>query len=162
MSALPDGLPEPDKETSAADTAATDQASTAPTAGASNLYVIPRPEPESSDSEDPGLVSRMLGELTPPAFWGQATPSAAEEINRARHGQHLQASGPLRAASIGAAWVAAGFTVRDQFKIWLRAHPARLVTAGILLGLLLVSPARPMVAWLLFGWQHLAFDALTD
>lgn len=158
MSALPD-----EEDPVAADTAA---ATTAPASEAQTrdrtLYAIPKPEPEAEEEQEPGLVARALADLTPPAFWREPTPPAVEELNRARHGTHLQASGPLRTAAIGWAWIAGVFTVRDKFKIWLRAHPTRVITAVIVLGLLLVSPLRPVVAWILFGLPHLAFTALVD
>lgn len=158
MSALPD------EEPVAADTAANAAAPAAPNeadaeAEVRNLYAIPRPAPEPDTTDDTSWWARLLEHT--PRLWTEDTPSPASELNRARHGRHLQATGATRSAAIGYAIVAGGWNTKDKAKIWLRAHPARIAVALLLLGLLLVSPARPLVAWVLFGWGHVMFEAFT-
>lgn len=155
MSALPE------ENTVAADTATTPESDGGGSAEVRNLYAIPRPEPAPETEEEHGRLSRLLEQFQRPRWWSESTPSPAEELNRARHGTHLQATGPMRTLAVGYAWVAGGWNTKDKAKIWVRSHPARLVTVGILLGLLLLSPARPIVAGLLFGLPHLMFELLT-
>lgn len=158
MSALPD-----DQYPVAADTAAAPSPDPASEAEVRNLYAIPRPapEPEQSPEDDDGVLARMWEQFTPPRFWSEPTPSPAEEFNRAQHGRHLQSSGPMRTAAIGYAAISGAWNTKDKAKIWVRSHPARTVTVGLLLVGLLLSPARPVVATLLFGLPHLLYELLT-
>lgn len=158
MSALPEETPV------AADTAAAAPPTTPEEdeAEVRNLYAIPHPPEAEETDEDDGLLEYVLEHFQPPAFWTEPTPSPAEELNRAQFGTHLQASGPLRNAAVGYSWVAGALNTKDKAKIWVRSHPTRLITAVLVVGLLLVSPTtRPVVAWILFGLPHLAFEVLT-
>lgn len=155
MSALPEDDPVADRPAAPVPAAETDETD----GELRNLYVIPQVEVEPAP---PGRLQKALGELQPPQFWSEPTPSPAEELNRARHGRHLQATGPLRKAAIGYAVVAGAVNVRDKFWIWARSHPMRMLTVLGVLGALLLTPARPVVAYALFGVGHFAFEALTD
>lgn len=154
MSALPDDDPVADRPVAppAAETEETD-------GELRNLYVIPQVEVEPAG---PGRLQKALGELQPPQFWNEATPSPAEELNRARHGRHLQATGPLRKAAVAYAVVAGVLNVRSKAAIWVRSHPMRALTVLAVLGALLLTPARPVVAYALFGLGHWAFELLID
>lgn len=152
MSALPD-----EEYPVAADSAA--RSKTTEGEGSSNLHVLPGIDLESAG---PGPLQKALQDLRPPQFWEEPTPSPAEELNRARHGRHLQASGPLRRAAIGYGYLAGVVNVKAKAAIWVRSHPMRALTAVVLVGLLCLTPARTAVAWVLFGVEHLLFEAMTD
>lgn len=133
------------------------------------LYALPSP-PNPPEQDEPGESRAWQGvrrsweavadTWQPPRVWSEDLPSAAAELNRARHGTHLQPYGPLRTAAVAYATVVGVVNTKDRVKIWVRAHPARMVTATIVVGLLLASPARKIVVWLLFGIPHLIFEAL--
>ena len=123
------------------------------------LYAIPQVEVEPAG---PGRLQQAVSDLQPPQFWSEPTPSPAEELNRAKHGRHLQSAGVMRKAAVAYSVAAGVINVRDKFWIWVRSHPMRALTVLGVLGVLMLTPARPVVAYVLFGFGHWMFTVLTD
>lgn len=103
-------------------------------------------------------VSRALSVMVPGSgLYTDRPTSPGEIIRRARYGQQVPSTGPLRTASIGYGYTIAAFKITLRTVEWVIEHPARLAVASVLVGLLLLIPfGRQVLAWLLYpaAWAY--------
>lgn len=122
---------------------------------------------EDQDDEPTGEAGRLraayawaVTTFTPESgLYTERQPSIEETLRRAKHGQQLPDSGPLRAASKAYGYGAAAAIAALDTARWIVAHPARLAVLGVLLTLATLFPAtREVMSILLapFVWAQQA------
>jgi|GEM_PF-5807645 len=117
-----------------------------------------------SESESAGrfaaLTPWLVQAFTPcSGLYTERQPTIAETVRRARDGDQLPDSGPLRLASQVHGYGHAAFSAAVDTAKWLTAHPARLAVLFTLLAVALAFPTtRHMAGFLLtpFAWAHTA------
>lgn len=89
--------------------------------------------PPATDSDRrPGLVARLVTELTPPEPWTQQPASLAAMWRYARRGGWTGPTGPARVAGVW--WcrlVTIPVCVVTHYTAWLVARPSRALTAAL-------------------------------
>lgn len=117
-----------------------------------------------SESESAGrlaVLTPWLVQVFTPAsgLYTERQPTIAEIVRRARDGDQLPDSGPLRFASQAHGYSHAAFVVVADTAKWLAAHPARLGVLCALVAVALAFPATRHVAGFLLtpvAWAHQA------
>lgn len=128
-----------------------------PTPEPTDLRAVPEVDEPREDTATDGRLDQAATVFTPPSIWTERQPSAAEELDRAKRGEHLPAGGPVRTAATAYGYAAAaGLTALDTAR-WVIRHPARSGLAAAVLTLLLISPVGPFVAAVLFGIPHILY-----
>lgn len=145
--------PQPIEQQPGAVPASTPAPTTEPTELRAVADLTAEPEAPAAD----GVLDQAATVFTPPPLWTERQPSAAEELDRAKRGEHLPAGGPLRTGAIAYGYTAAaGLAALDTAR-WVIRHPARSGLAAAVLTLLLISPVGPFVAAVLFGIPHILY-----
>ena len=116
--APPEAAPAPDRSTAAEEAAGTDTA-----------------------AEVSAFGAWARATFTPPDFWHQPTPSAAEEAAFARASEHLPEQGPWRAAAAAYGTAAAGVITGLLALVWIVRAPARAGVGALVAAAVLITAA---------------------